>query len=82
MRKKQESTASDDKTADETVIGERCPLPPNTENDLKMIARQLGVTKCEQLEKFVVQGIEFKKLEAECAQGVKDDRCKYISPPK
>jgi hypothetical protein len=50
----------------------------------RVIAKQAGLTHCEQLEKFVVQGIEFKKLEVECAQlnerGVMDDRCKYVNP--
>jgi hypothetical protein len=79
-----QSQEEDNKTAEETVKDSGCPLPPNTENDLRIIAKQAGLTKCEQLEKFVVQGIEFKKLEAECAQlnerGVRDDRCKYVNP--
>ena len=56
------------------------------ENDLRIIARGEGLTHCEQLEKFVVAGIEFKKLEAECAElnqrGVTDDRCKYVNTRK
>jgi hypothetical protein len=78
--------AEENKTAEETVKDSRCPLPPNIENDLRAITKQAGLTHCEQLEKFVVQGIEFKKLENECAQlqanGIQNDKCKYVSSPK
>ena len=82
-RDNQSQPPEDEKTAEQTVKDSRCPLPPNVENDLRTIARQVGLTHCEQLEKFVVQGIEFKKLQAECAQAeaegrVRDERCKYV----
>jgi hypothetical protein len=79
IRKKQSQGSEDKTTADETVIGERCPLNKSLDNDLRIIAKNAGLTKCEQLEKFVVQGIEFKKLEAERAKteaegSVRDDK--------
>jgi hypothetical protein len=84
FRKKQESQTDDNRTAEEVVKDSRCPLPPTIENDLKVISRQTGVTHCELLEQFAVQGIELKKLEAECARqpegSVRDEKCKYIWP--
>ncbi|MGB6530138.1 MAG: hypothetical protein WBF33_18695 [Candidatus Nitrosopolaris sp.] len=85
QRKQHNQDPDNEITAEETVKDSRCPLQPTVENDLRIIARQAGLTHCEQLEKFVVQGIEFKKLQNECARAegsVRDERCKYVNPPK
>lgn len=61
MRKKEEpssqSQESDDKSVEEVVKESRCPLPPPIERDLRIIAKNAGLSHCEQLENFVVQGI-------------------------
>jgi len=43
---------------------ERHPLSKNLDNDLRVIARQAGLTKCEQLEKAVGKWVEVKKLKS------------------
>jgi hypothetical protein len=77
-RDSQSQPPEDGKTADAAVKDSRCALPPPIENDLRIIAKNSGLTHCEQL---VVQGIEYKKLEAECQanENKTDDRCKYFN---
>ncbi|MGB6530745.1 MAG: hypothetical protein WBF33_21770 [Candidatus Nitrosopolaris sp.] len=70
------------KTVDETILQERCPVSKGLDADLRIIAKQSGPTKCEQLEKAMGQWVELK-LQSEClqAQGsIKDDRCRYVNP--
>jgi len=58
-------------------------LSKNLDNDLRVIARQAGLTKCEQLEKAVGEWAEVKKLKSECAQlqanGITEEKCKYFN---
>jgi hypothetical protein len=74
-------------TADEVTIDSRCPLTPSLDNDLRIIVKNNGLTKCEQVEKVLGEWTEYKKLESECiaqanAGVAQDDRCKGIKSSK
>jgi hypothetical protein len=58
---------SNDTTAEQLVKESRCPLPPPLENDIRVMAKNVGLTYCEQVEKALGEWTEYKKLESECA---------------
>lgn len=62
------------------IRDQRCPLRPEVEAPLRIAARNAGVSHCQLAEEFIVAGLATKQLEADCAQGIQDERCKYIRP--
>lgn len=83
-RKSSSQSPEDKTTADEAIKSERCAIPREIYNEISTIASALKKTNREVQIEVVREWTEVKKLQNECAQsqaqGIRDDRCKYVNP--
>ena len=75
---------NNNRTADEVTVGGRCAIPREIYNDIAVIASASKKTNCEIQIEVLREWTVLKKLENECAvsqaQGITNDRCRYINP--
>jgi hypothetical protein len=81
-----QNQSSDDKTVEEATVGDRCAIPREIFNDISIIASAQKKNNCEVQIEALTEWTEAKKLQNECAQleanGIQDDKCKYVIKPK